>query len=146
MVITPMSKRLWVSENPGAVAVEGAFGSSWQLDKAEVAANLALLPTLEGPLLLLVSRVMDPQFLVPEVPDNFISQAIRLSPRFSLPFQAIYTYFHEDSWDKFAGTNLLERQRIAVMSQIYVRSSNSFLDSYRSNTLLTSFSLYRLLR
>lgn len=54
------------------------------------------------------SNVNDPNFLVPNVVNLDFTHALHLPPRFSLPFQAIYIYFHEDFWHIYARESILE--------------------------------------
>lgn len=61
--------------------------------------------------MLLGSRIVDPQFLVPNVPDAVVGRLIKLPPRFSLAFQAINEWFHEKDWKAVESVSLLERLR-----------------------------------
>ncbi|EXC04364.1 hypothetical protein L484_015991 [Morus notabilis] len=90
IVITQPPKKLRVEERWGLPAVEGSSGSSRRLDKRKGAA-----PAPEEPLHMRGSRYNDHQFLIPDVVDHHLDQALCLSPRFSLPIQAIYTYCHQ---------------------------------------------------
>ncbi|EXB86424.1 hypothetical protein L484_004922 [Morus notabilis] len=113
--------RKGVTEPRASPVVAGPSGKGRCLGKnkgAEVAANLAVPPPPTEPILLPGSKVDDPSFLVPDVVDLDFTHALRLSPRFSLPLQAIYTFFHEDTWDVFAGESILDRQRLTVKRQI----------------------------
>lgn len=133
IVITQPPKKLRVEECWGSLAVEGSFGSSQCLDKregAEVASSLALLPAPEKPLQMPGSRINDPQFLVHDVVNHHLDQALCLSPCFSLPIQAIYTNFHQDSWDRFAEIGLLKCQCVTVMCQVSVCFASSLIDSH----------------
>lgn len=111
IAITPPFKRQRVDERQDSPAVEGSSLSSRRLDKGKgtkVATSLVVPPALEEPLVMPRSKINDPQFQVPDVIDHHLNEAFRLHPRFSFPNQAIYTYFREDSWDKFVREGLLK--------------------------------------
>lgn len=85
---------------------------------AVVVANLAVSPAPEEPLVMPGSKIDDPNFLVMDVVPRHLNSPLRLPPLFNLPIQAIYTHFHQDSWETFAGKSIMERQCLTVMRQI----------------------------
>lgn len=98
-------------------AVEGSSGQGRRLEKnkgAEVAANLAVPPPPPEPVLLPGSKVDDPMFLVRDIVDLDFTHALCLPLRFSLPLQAIYSFFHEETWDAYAGESILDWQRLTM--------------------------------
>lgn len=87
---------------------------------AEVAANLAVpLPPSEH-VLLPGSKVNNPMFIVYDVVDLDFTHGVRLPSRFSLLLQAIYTLFHEETWNAYAEESILDRQCLTVKCQISV--------------------------
>lgn len=88
--------------------------------RAEVAANLVVPPFPPEPVLLPGSKVDGLKFLVPNVVDLNFTNALRLPSHFSLPLHAIYTFFHEETWDVYVGECILDWQHLTVKHQLSV--------------------------
>lgn len=73
------------------------------------------------------SQVYNTSFLVPDVPDARIPQMLALPPRFSLPFEAIYSSFHQDDFEAARRQPLIERAREMVQLNLKVRFTLEFL-------------------
>ncbi|EXB35419.1 hypothetical protein L484_009336 [Morus notabilis] len=63
---------------------------------------------------------MDPKFQVPDVSDAEIGAMLKLPPRFSLIFQALYESFLEPHWVAAAQSSLVDRQRKQISFQIHL--------------------------
>lgn len=62
---------------------------------AAVEDHLRVPPAPSVSLMLLGSRILYPNFIIPHIPEVIANHLIKLPPRFSLAFQAIYKWFHE---------------------------------------------------
>lgn len=124
-MIDPPAKRPRVKETRKTAGVEES--TSQQARRLEKGKDAEVAPPLLGPLVMPGSRIDDPKFIVTDVIPCLLHNALCLPPRFSLPIQAIYSHFHEESWDSFARRNILDRQGLTVMRQISV-CSLSLLD------------------
>jgi len=120
LVIDPPAKRPGVVGSGSTARVEGS--SSQTARRQEKGKGVEDAPALSGPVVLPGSKIDDPDFIVTDVVSRYLHNALRLPPRFSLPIQAIYSHFHEDSWNTFAKRSILDRQRLTVTRQISVRS------------------------
>lgn len=64
------------------------------------------------------THVLDPNFQIPDVPDDVVSRILKLPERFSLPFQAIYDSFFDKDWKAVEKMPILERQREQIRQQV----------------------------
>jgi len=117
--IEPSSKRQKVGEQQAPPAAEGSSGLSRAREKLRAVAAAAALAaskfsSLPG------SRVGDPEYPVFDVDDVDLTHGLRLPPRFSLPLQAIYSFFKEEHWEAYAEESIMDRQRLTVKRQISV--------------------------
>lgn len=77
-------------------------------------------PPPQKRLLLPEARVLDPQFIVPDVAPTQIEVALSLHPRFSVVFQALYESFFKGDWESANWASLIGRTRQQISLQIYV--------------------------
>ncbi|EXB96159.1 hypothetical protein L484_017007 [Morus notabilis] len=65
------------------------------------------------------AKIMDPKFQVSDISDAEIGAMLKLPPRFSLIFQALYESFLEPHWVAAAHSSLVHRKRKQISFQIH---------------------------
>jgi len=72
-------------------------------------------------------KVQDGNFQVSDLSDAEVEAMLKLPPRFSLAFQALYESFLEPHWVAASQSSMVDRQRKQISFQIHVSISiNTF--------------------